>query len=295
MAVTSTTEWLDDGHTWSELRTELASGGMVRLRRGYVLDGGERQPADLHLQKVIATRRVLGASALFSHVSAAVIHGLPLLNRRLAEVSVVRAGGGHGGVSTTLHARRAVIAPPDATEVRGLPVTSLARTTADLVRILPFPEAVMLADAALRKGVDRDELLERTASGRGCRMARRALEFADARSESAGESLSRVRIHNLGLPAPDLQRNLYDGRGRFIARVDFWWEEFRLAGEFDGAIKYGANLRPGQTPAEAIAQEKDREQQIITTDKYVVRWGWANLWKPGLDVLIRNMMVLGRQ
>ena len=153
----------------------------------------------------------------------------------------------------------------------------------------------MVADAALRKGVDRDDLLDRTASGRGCRMAMRALRFADARSESAGESLSRVRIHTLGLPAPDLQRTLYDDRGHFIARVDFWWEEFRLAGEFDGMVKYGANLPRGQTPAMVIAQEKQREQQIMATRKFVVRWGWENLWKPGLDLLIRNMMVPGQR
>lgn len=291
MVVKTTREWLDDGHTRVNLRAELTSGALVRLRQGVVMDDVSPSPLLLHRRKLTAARRVLGPATYFSHTSAAVIHGLPLLNRRLPEVVVVRTGGGHGAINSTLHARRAQLTAGDATEVDGLPVTSLARTVADLVRQLPFPEAVMVADAGLAKGLDRAELLERTAKGRGCRMAKRALLFADARSESAGESLSRVRIHQLGLPEPDLQRSLYDGRGRFLGRVDFWWEEFELAGEFDGLVKHGAGLSPGRTPASAITEEKLREQRIIAAGPFVVRWLWENLWKPGLDVLIRNMMV----
>jgi hypothetical protein len=55
----------------------------------------------------------------------------------------------------------------DATQVDGLPVTSLFRTTCDLTRRLPFPEAVMVADAALRSGLDRGELVQRVVGGRG--------------------------------------------------------------------------------------------------------------------------------
>lgn len=290
MAVKTTREWLDDGHSHADLRAALATGRLVRLRRGVVMDADEPLPIVLHRRKLLAARGAIGPSTYFSHTSAAVIHGLPLLTRRLPDVVAVRTGGGHGAVNRTLHARRASLAAEDVAEVDGLPVTSLARTVADLVRGLPFPEAVMVADAGLAKGLDRDELLERTATGRGCRMAERALLFADPRSESAGESLSRVRIHQLGLPAPDLQRNLYDARGRLLGRADFWWEEFRLAGEFDGKVKYGGELVPGQTPAEAIMDEKFREQGMVMAGCHVVRWFWENLWKPGLDVLIRQAM-----
>lgn len=290
MAVKKTQEWLDDGHTPAQLRAELASGGLVRLRRGVVMDADEPGPLELHRRRLIAARGVVGPSTYFSHTSAAVIHGLPLLTRRLSEVIAVRTGGGHGSINPTLHARRASLATEDVSEVDGLPVTSLARTVADLVRALPFPEAVVVADAGLAKGLDRGELLERTAKGRGCRMAARALLFADPRSESAGESLSRVRIHQLGLPAPDLQHSLYDARGRFLGRTDFWWEEFSLAGEFDGRTKYADRLKPGQSPADAIMDEKFRERGIFGAGTFVVRWYWADLWKPGLDVLIRQAM-----
>lgn len=290
MAVKTTQEWLDDGHSHADLRAALASGRVVRLRRGVVMDADEPPPIVLHRRRLFGARGAIGPSTYFSHASAAVIHGPPLLTRRLSDVVAVRTGGGHGAVNRTLHARRASLAAEDVAEVEGLPVTSLARTVADLVRELPFPEAVMIADAGLAKGLDRDELLERTAKGRGCRMAERALLFADPRSESAGESLSRVRFHQLGPPAPDLQRNLYDARGGFLGRADFWWEEYSLAGEFDGKVKYGGGLVPGQNPAEAIMDEKFREQRMIAAGHYLVRWFWENLWKPGLDVLIRQAM-----
>ena len=35
-----------------------------------------------------------------------------------------------------------------------------------------------------------------------------------------------------------------------MARPDFWWEERGLAGEFDGMVKYGRLLRPGQSVEE---------------------------------------------
>jgi hypothetical protein len=59
--------------------------------------------------------------------------------------------------------------------------------------------------------------------------------------------LSRVRLHEDGLPAPELQENVYDENGRFIARVDFSWMAQRTVGEFDGKIKYGKLRKPGQS------------------------------------------------
>ena len=49
--------------------------------------------------------------------------------------------------------------------------------------------------------------------------------FADARSESPGESWSRVLIHDLGFEPPQLQVEVQLPQG--IARVDFeWWGVF---------------------------------------------------------------------
>ena len=52
-------------------------------------------------------------------------------------------------------------------------------------------------------------------------------------------------LHEQGLPKPDLQVEVYDDRGYFLARSDFGWIERRTLGEFDGQGKYGALRRPG--------------------------------------------------
>ncbi|MEA4943357.1 MAG: hypothetical protein VB080_02855 [Propionicimonas sp.] len=276
-------QWADAGRTRSQLRTELASQRLVRLRRGAYLATPLPTDWQLHQLKLRATLPSLGPSTYFAYTSAAVAHGLPLLARRLGEVVVVRTGGGHGCVNPTLHARIAQLGDTETSIVDGLPVTSLARTVADLVRTLPYDEAVMIADAGLRRGLDRDDLLAATHKGRGCRMARRALLFADGRSESPGESLSRIRMEAAGLPAPELQQVILDRLGNFLARTDFCWEDYGIIGEFDGAVKYGRLLKPGETAADVIKAEKRREQALIDAGWIVIRWTWDDLWNHGFE------------
>jgi hypothetical protein len=113
----------------------------------------------------------------------------------------------------------------------------------------------------------------------GIRSARRTVDFLDVRSESAGESVSRVRIHEAGLPAPIPQFEVFDERGRFIARVDFGFPEKRTIGEFDGKAKYGELLKPGQTSREAMIAEKRREDLLRDLGWQVMRWMWADLYR----------------
>ena len=65
--------------------------------------------------------------------------------------------------------------------------------------------SVPIGDAALRLGLTLEELAEvagRCVGWRGMLRARRAMNFLDARSESAGESYSRVVLDRIGIPAP---------------------------------------------------------------------------------------------
>ena len=51
-------------------------------------------------------------------------------------------------------------------------------------------------------------------------------------------------------------------------------------GEFDGRIKYGRLLRPGQQAGDAVFEEKRREDAIRDEDWGVVRWVWSELRRP---------------
>lgn len=100
----------------------------------------------------------------------------------------------------------------------------------------------------------------------------------DARAESPGESLSRVRMAEAGLAPPVLQHVLVDSRG-VVARVDFWWPACRVVGEFDGRVKYRADGADGPSdPAEVVWREKLREDRIRATGVTVVRWTWDDAW-----------------
>jgi hypothetical protein len=55
------------------------------------------------------------------------------------------------------------------------------------------------------------------------------------------------------------------------------WPRYRTVGEFDGRVKYGMLLRPGQDPADVLYQEKLREDALRGEDLGVVRWGWSDL------------------
>ena len=146
-------------------------------------------------------------------------------------------------------------------------------------------QAVASGDRALVLGLPSRELetgliaMERWP---GVRSARRVIAFLDARSESVGESVSRVRLMEEGLPAPEPQREIFWPDGRLIARADFCWEEKKTIGEFDGKIKYGRLLKPGQRIEDVIFDEKLREDALRDLGWQIVRWLWRDLYRRGV-------------
>ena len=179
--------------------------------------------------------------------------------------------------------------PEEVVELHGWPATTLARTVVDLARSVPFAQGVAAADAALR-GLDPVLLLaalEREAGWPGVGRARRVVAFADGRSESAGESVSRVVLSERGLLPSDLQLPVRDG-ARLLGRVDFAWPEHRTLGEFDGRVKYGRLLRPGEDVTEVVYREKLREDLLRDLGWQVVRWTWADLDHP--EVIVERLL-----
>jgi hypothetical protein len=269
-----------DGYRYSELTQLRRSGELRHLRRGaYTRSDVELDEAGRHRQLVQATLPLLTSSVL-SHLSAAVLHGLPLPQARLPYVQVTRPDVGSGRRRGHVHRFTAPLPRDEVVVLDGLAVTSLARTVVDLARTLPFADAVAAADAALRLGLDPALLAETLegASGRpGVAGARRVVAFADGRSESPGESHSRVMLHRIGLPPSTLQLEVFDATGHLVGRTDFGWEEQRTLGEFDGRVKYGRLLRPGETAADAVYREKRREDDLRDEGWQMVRWGSVDL------------------
>ena len=265
-----------------EALAAAGAGDLVRVRQGaYVgertwagLDGRGRE---LVVARVVHDR--LGAGTL-SHRTAALVWGLPLVGDRSTGVHLTVPPSA-GGRSRRDIVRHATSRPVRVTVHEGLRVTSVARTVVDLARTAGFLTGVTAADHALHEGLtdlgELEEVLAELAGSRGYRVARQIVGFADARTESPGESLSRVRMHELGLPRAELQHKISLPGGRHY-RVDFYWPDHRLVGESDDKAKYGLDGLSPQEAADRLWREKRREDALRAAGYGVVRWAWEDAW-----------------
>jgi hypothetical protein len=116
-------------------------------------------------------------------------------------------------------------------------VTTPVRTAFDLARFLPRVEAVVALDAMLRQSKLSPAALlsyiDNHAGWPGVAAARQTLSLSDGLAESPMETRMRLVIVDSGLPVPTAQVKIYRGR-RFVARVDWAYEEQKLALEYDG-------------------------------------------------------------
>lgn len=284
-----TSELLAQGYEKAELPRLVRRGDLRQIRRGaYVRAELHPEPTSTEEAHQLLVRAVAAqalADGVVSHASAAVLHGLPVWNAAIARVHLTRSRSTGARRRSDVEVHSATLAPGQVTVLDGVPTTSLARTVADLGRTLPFAQAVAAGDRAAALGLDFGELeqvLETMQQWPGVRQARRVANFLDGRSETAGESVSRVRLCEQGLPSPIPQYEIRDAAGRFLARVDFAWIAQRTVGEFDGRVKYGARLKPGQRLEDVLYAEKLREDALRDAGWQVVRWIWADLEQPGL-------------
>ncbi len=276
----------EQGYTYAEMARMTRNAELVRIRRGAYVAAGETQtnPRLAHLQLLEATVRQSSSESVVSHASAAVLHGLPIGNDGLGRVHLTRDRQGQGKNRRYVQIHGLSLDDGDVVDLNGFRVTSLARTVLDIACTLRPLLAVPVGDAALGAGLTAQELaaqLDRSGSRHGIGQARRTAALLDRRSESPGESMSRVVFAEHRIPAPEPQYKVFDVRGRFVARSDFGWEAMRTLGEFDGRQKYGRLLlKPGQTPEDALFEEKRREDLVRDLGWQIVRWIWADLFAP---------------
>ena len=270
-----------DGVTDDELRARRRRGELHRLQRGAYLTSTDLTVEARHLLEVEAAVQRLSDDAVVCGVSAALVHGLTTWRLPLGRVHVLRPASSGARRGRLVQVHTAALTDDDVVGVGTTAVTSIVRTVVDVARCVPFEKAVVVIDDALHRHlVTRPELervLDRTPTARGTPAARRAVAFAHPGAGSPGESRSRVAMHRVGLAPPRSQWPITDSSGRLIATGDFGWPDQRVLGEFDGRMKYGRGLRPGQSPGDAVVAEKLREDEVRDQDIRVVRWIWPEL------------------
>ena len=210
--------------------------GKQWTRVGYGLYAPSGEPAD-RVTLLAAIARALPDEAAFSGRTAAWLLGLDVDPSAPIDVTIPP----HCGVSRAagVCVRRARLCGSDVVLTYGLRVTSIGRTLCDLAWRLPLTEAVVVADMALHAHKLRGpELADWIAANRGTKGIARlqaVADLADGRAESAMESRLRLLLMDAGLPRPESQVAIFDPDGHFVARVDLYFRNARLAVEYDGA------------------------------------------------------------
>ncbi|MET9317656.1 type IV toxin-antitoxin system AbiEi family antitoxin domain-containing protein [Kribbella sp. NPDC003505] len=299
--VISRAQAIGAGYSREQITNRLADGRWERVRYGQYAERQDLSALPDWERRILGHRRLVHAamnsmrpgSAVVSHHSALVMHGVPVWRADLSEVQLTRTAGMRSGPRTGVRHHRAKLGPSDVTTVAGLAVTTATRAAVEVATTLSFESAVVSADAAFRRPEVRAEDLLRlrdvTGNWPGGPAIRAVLDFADPLSESVGESRLRILMHNEGLPTPALQVEFTDADG-FVARVDFYFLEYNTVVEFDGLAKYGDGTR------EVLVREKLREDRLRALGLEVVRITWADLEHPRRTALrIRQAFARARR
>ncbi len=220
---------------------------------------------------------LLYPDAVLTGVSAVLAHGLPVWNTALARPNLLRP------VDRAVGVRAFRIRPGRGTseETSLGPAVPVQEALVQHAVDNGMAQGVVSADSALHRELLTMEELSRqvlaVASWPHAARAKSMLSFVDGRSESVGESRSRVALTVAGIEVVP-QVTITDERGEFVARVDFVVAGTKIVIEFDGKVKYESG------EPDVLWREKKREDQLRRLGYIVVRITWADLERPGAVV-----------
>lgn len=261
-------------------RPEAAAAGVTRRHLDRLLtEGLVRRPikgvyvgthvADSLALRAECLRLVVPEDCVIVDRHAGWLHGAPMVlapgeHLELRPLSLFRPAG-HGRLRNDLSASgERNLRDDDVTVVRGLRVTTPLRTAWDLGRVRWTDEAISGLDAMFRLRVfGREEFLSGIERFRGMRWVTtlRAIgPLADARSESPGESVLRLRCFEANVPVVPQVEVWRDGV--LVARLDLADEESRFGVEYDGAEWHSS---PDQ-----LAHDRQRREELAD-DGWLIR------------------------
>jgi len=271
----------------------VRGGLLVRVRRGaYVAPTTAKEPWArrrwMELARCAALSRQLGPEVVFTHATAAMLHGCWLWDSKPVAhlMHVGRSWSPSNSRSTDIRRHRPSLEPRDIVMVKGLRVASLERTVIDCALTMHPRDALVVADSGLKLLTradrwHRDEAAERVqlvrealksrladlGRHRGVRQARAVIEHADPFPDSPPESVLRWIAVSGGLPRPVTQLRLDIGGRTYFSdlgwifdlrsRVDSTRRRYRIHAEYDGLVKYD-----GISAGHAVVAEKAREDAI---------------------------------
>ena len=286
---------------FSTAQARLLGVPAARLRRGglvHATRGGHLAAApETLVERAAAYQVAMPRHRAFSHLTAAVLWGLPLpraleeaaasVDARLHVIAptsdgmVTRAGVvGHRGLE------RRTVSTPVGTQLRVVDVADtwcdlgeLRRGTLTLTDLVVAGDAVVaLLDARAGRPVGvalLRETLRRRTRPRGAVALRHALTHVRAGVRSPMESRARLMFVRAGFPEPEVNAPLTDAEGEWLAEGDLVWRGARLVGEYQGEEHAARRRRSDDSFRRALLEDHD----------WRVREIWAeDVWKPARRV-----------
>lgn len=235
------------------IRTALERGEVNRVAKGvYALPAA---PSD----QTVA----LANGGVLARQSAALHHGLDVVTRPLVP---------HVLISKTQRRRQTELDCVLHRAKASLPehVTAPLQTVIDCARHLPFGEALAIADSALRlKKVEPAALADAARADRGAGSAAvlRVAASADARAESALESMLRARVIDAGFTGFVPQYRIRDRS--FFARVDLADPLLRIVLEADSFAHHSSRA--------ALRKDCRRYVELAIRGWLLLRYSWEDV------------------
>jgi very-short-patch-repair endonuclease len=256
--VVSRVQLMDLGLGADAIKHRIRAGELHVLHRGVYAVGHTVLKAE---GRWLAAVLAGGPGAALSHVSAGALWELRVTQSARIHVTVPGAGGRKGTRGVSVHRTRR---PIETTTHRAIPVTTPARTLADLAETVPrrhLEKALEQADILRLLDVTQIDQIAAAHPGRaGPALVRRLVRDHDqhtfTRSDLEDAFLALCRTH--ALPEPAVNRRV-EG-----LEVDFSWPPQRLIAELDGFRYHGTRA--------AFERDRARDAALAAAGWRVLRF-----------------------
>lgn len=272
-----------------EVQELVASRRLLAVERGVLRLPGVRLTPLVRLQSAILAAP---SGALASHRSAAALFGLP--GFRLAaptEITMLgRAGSRREG--RVIH-RTTWLPSHHQRIVKGMPVTSVARTLFDLTAVVRPARAERALDTCLARRIVTLPALSRILGDVARRGRRKTTVFRSllqergagyVAPESELEAIFLELVGAAGLPEPQRQVDLGDADA-WIGRVDFRFPGTGVIVEVDGA-EFHSSLTDRRA-------DEQRDRRLRESGRDVLRFEWSDITVAGAHVVAELRAALG--
>jgi very-short-patch-repair endonuclease len=257
------------GLTVAAVKSRVANGRLHQRHRGVYAVGHPNVPLE---GRFLGAAKACGPEAWVSHRAVASLWNLLPWSGGRIEVTVLGPGTRrHAGV---LVHRTGRLDPADIAVVRGIPVTSPARTLVDLAAVLDerrLRRAVRQAQSLkLCSIADVLAALDRAGRRRGRRKLLRVVATGPAPTRSELEDVVLDLMLRGGLEHPNVNVPLVLGGRRIVP--DFRWPRERFVVEADGAAWHdNSTAREDDAERQAVLEAHGERVVRVTWDQAVQR------------------------